>query len=279
RAGRPPRPRAREHGIERATEDALAALYGACTLVLSPCKAADAELAALGISAERIRRWAPGVDLECFSPARYHPAAIPGAGGEPAYRIKILYAGGLRIEQGLDLLADAFLRAREHDPRLQLVLAGDGPHEQALRRRLGDAATFLGWQQHDALASVYASADLLVLPAGAGPYGRVIREAQASGLPVLAVDVDGNAELIESGRSGCLVPASAPALAAAIHGLARRPPLRERLATGGLVAVREHSWERALRQLADIWEAARSAHADAAAPLVRAPRQEAANAA
>jgi glycosyltransferase involved in cell wall biosynthesis len=275
------RPRARDHGIERTQEDALAAIYEGCALVLSPSRAADAELTALGVTAARIRRWAPGVDLECFSPARYHPDAIPRAGGEPEPRIKILYAGRLDADSGLELLADAFLRARERDPRLQLVLAGDGPEAQALRRQLRGTAIFLGQLHRDALASVYASADLLVLPGSREPFGRVILEAQASGLPVLAVDIGGAGELIESGRSGCLVPASAPALAAAIHGLARRPPLRERLVTGGLAAVREHSWQRALRQLADVWEAARRAAPDATAQLTRErePLHEAANAA
>jgi glycosyltransferase involved in cell wall biosynthesis len=270
---------ARTHGVPVTGSyetGAPAALYAGCTLVLSPSRATDAELLALGINAGRIERWTPGVDLECFSPARYHPAAIPG---DEQARIKILYAGRLRAGKGLELLADAFLRAREHDPRLQLVLAGDGPQEQALRRQLGGAASFLGWLARDALAGAYASADLLVFPGSAEPYGRVILEAQASGLPVLAVDLDGNAELIESGRSGCLVPASAPALAAAIHGLARRPPLRERLATGGLAAVREHSWERALYRLADIWDAAQRLPSGAAAPLEPEPLQEAANAA
>ncbi|MGO9900212.1 MAG: glycosyltransferase [Solirubrobacteraceae bacterium] len=273
------RPRARDHGIERTQEDALAAIYEGCALVLSPSRAADAELTTLGISAARICRWAPGVDLECFSPARYHPDAIPQAGGEPGPRIKILYAGRLDADSGLELLADAFLRAREHDPRLQLVLAGDGPEAQSLRRQLRGTATFLGELHRDALASVYASADLLVFPGSRELFGRVILEAQASGLPVLAVDTGGAGELIESGRSGCLVPASAPALAAAIHGLARRPPLRERLVTGGLAAVRERSWQRALGRLADVWEAARRAAPDATAELTREPLHEAANAA
>jgi glycosyltransferase involved in cell wall biosynthesis len=68
---------------------------------------------------------------------------------------------------------------------------------------------------------------------------------------VLAVDAGGPADLIESGRSGCLVAPSAEALAEALHGLARREAIRERLATGGLVAVRERTWERSLRALAE----------------------------
>jgi phosphatidylinositol alpha 1,6-mannosyltransferase len=77
-----------------------------------------------------------------------------------------------------------------------------------------------------------------------------VLEAQASGLPVLAVDGSGASELIESGRSGCLVPSDPYALAGAIRGLARRGALQDRLATGGLLAVAQRSWERSLQQLA-----------------------------
>jgi glycosyltransferase involved in cell wall biosynthesis len=131
------------------------------------------------------------------------------------------------------------------------VLAGRGPEENALRRRLGSAATFLGWVDGEELARTYASADLFIFASTTDTFGQVILEAQASGLPVLAVDAGGPADLIESGRSGCLVEPDAEALADALRGLARRESLRERLATGGLVAVRERTWERSLGQLAE----------------------------
>ena len=69
----------------------------------------------------------------------------------------MLYSGRITREKGVDLLADAFLLARERNPRLQLVLAGGGPEEECLRERLGDAATFLGWLQGAELARVYAT--------------------------------------------------------------------------------------------------------------------------
>lgn len=74
-------------------------------------------------------------------------------------------------------------------------------------------------------------------------------EAQASGLPVLAFNEGEPTELIESGRSGVLVPSTTIALAEAIRWLARRGTLRERLATGGLQAVRERTWDQALAEL------------------------------
>jgi glycosyltransferase involved in cell wall biosynthesis/predicted metal-dependent phosphoesterase TrpH len=242
--------------VEFLVRAALSAFYGQCRVVLSPSTAADASLAGLGVAPERIKRWDRGVDLERFGPGRYAPNVLPGA-------FNVLYVGRLSSEKGVDLLAEAFLTARDRDPRLHLVLAGRGPEEDALRQRLGDAATFLGWVEGDELPRVYASADLFMFASTTDTFGQVILEAQASGLPVLAVDAGGPADLIEDGRSGCLVPAQPGALADALRGLARREAIRERLSTGGLLAVRERSWNRSLAQLADGYT---HAIADAAHP-------------
>ena len=220
--------------------------------MLSPSQAADQQLIALGIDPSRIRRWELGVNPERFSPAHYHPAAMPAGGGGAVARINLLYSGPLDADHEVELLTDAFQLAHERDPRLHLVLAGPGPDEAELRRRLGGTATFRGPLDGNTLAQAYASADLLVCPNADG-YGQPILDAQASGLAVLAVGDGAAAELIQSGRNGCLVPASTLALAEAMRSLARRATLRERLATGGLLAARERTWERSLRQLAAAW--------------------------
>ena len=159
-------------------------------------------------------------------------------------------------EKGVDLLAEAFLAARARDPRLHLLLAGGGPEEETLRARLGDRATFLGWLGGDELARAYASADLLLFCSQTDTFGQVILEAQASGLPVVAVRAGGPVELIEPGRSGLLCPADTHALAAAVAGLASSRGARERLARGGLAAVRERTWETALGRLGAGWQRA-----------------------
>ena len=136
-------------------------------------------------------------------------ALLPGA-------VNVLYAGRLSKEKGVDLLADAFLEAHRRDPRLHLVLAGGGPEEGLLRERLGDRATFLGWLSGDALAQVYASADAFLFASTTETFGQVILEAQASGLPVVAVDRGGPASLIEHGETGLLAPPEVSALADAV---------------------------------------------------------------
>ncbi|MGZ4173367.1 MAG: glycosyltransferase [Solirubrobacteraceae bacterium] len=238
------RMRGGDQRVELLVRAALSAFYAQCRVVLSPSTAADASLAELGVAPERVGRWDRGIDLERFGPGHYAPELLPGA-------FNVLYVGRLSREKGVDLLAEAFLTARDRDPRLHLVLAGRGPEEESLRRRLGDAATFLGWVQGAELPRVYASADLFMFASTTDTFGQVILEAQSSGLPVLAVNAGGPAELIEDGRSGCLVAAEPEALANALRGLARREAIRERLSTGGLLAVRERSWNRSLTQLAD----------------------------
>jgi glycosyltransferase involved in cell wall biosynthesis/predicted metal-dependent phosphoesterase TrpH len=222
---------------------ALAGLYGACGLVLSPSPASDERLAALGIAPSRVARWDRGVDVTRFDPARRSSGLLPG-------EINVLYAGRLTREKGVDLLAEAFLAAHERDPRLHLVLAGGGPEQDSLRARLGDRATFLGWIEGDQLARVYASADVFLFASRTDTFGQVLLEAQASGLPVVAVAEGGPATLIADGETGLLRPADAAQLADAVLALAGSPLLRERLRQGALAAVRGRTWAASLEQLA-----------------------------
>src|SRR5918995_2303631 len=243
----------------------------------SPSPASDDSLAELGVDRTRIKRWTRGVDTHRFDPAKRDPSAYPG-------EVKVLYAGRLTTEKGVELLADAFLSARERDDRLHLLLAGDGPEEDALRRRLGwgsrrgtggqggeaPPATFLGWLDGEDLARAYASADMFLFCSRTDTFGQVILEAQASGLPVVAVDAGGPSSLIQDGRSGRLRPADAEVLAEALLELSRSEVLRDRLSRGGLAAVRERTWERALEELAEGYTRTLAGPGQASAPLRRA---------
>jgi glycosyltransferase involved in cell wall biosynthesis/predicted metal-dependent phosphoesterase TrpH len=229
--------------LEALARMTLGAFYGACDVVLSPSPSSDDRLTELGIARDRIARWDRGVDLRRFDPALRTPGLLPG-------EITVMYAGRLTREKGVDLLAESFLEARWRDPRLHLVLAGGGPEEDALRERLGDAATFLGWLAANELARAYASADLFLFASRTDTFGQVILEAQASGLPVVAVAEGGPTSLIEHGETGLLVPADVEALAEALVGLVQRPVLRERLTHAALDAVRGKTWDAALERLA-----------------------------
>jgi len=233
----------------------LGIFYGACDVVLSPSRASDERLNQLGIPDNRIRRWDRGVDLGRFDPGLRVDDLLPG-------EVNVLYAGRLSKEKGIDLLADAFLEARRRDPRLHLSLAGGGPEEELLRGRLGEHATFLGWLSGETLAQAYASADVFLFASSTETFGQVVLEAQASGLPVVAVDRGGPACLIEHGETGLLAAPDVNGLADAVASMTSTPLLSERISRGALAAVRGRSWEAALDRLAAAYRIALSAHGD-----------------
>jgi len=234
--------RSGDAGLEAAAKLALGAFYGQCRLVLSPSSSADATLNALGIPSHRIARWDRGVDTSRFDPAKREEQQLGGA-------INILYAGRVTTEKNVDLIAEAFERAHLEDPRLALVIAGDGPEAGRLRERLGDRARWLGWLEGDALARAYASADIFCFASVTDTFGQVVLEAQASGLAVLAADAGGPRDLITADVDGLLRPPTAAAFSEALLTLASSPLLRARLAQAALRSVAERTWARALDRL------------------------------
>jgi glycosyltransferase involved in cell wall biosynthesis len=162
---------------------------------------------------------------------------LPASGQGALARINLIYEGPLDDEHHVRELAEAFMSARDHDPRLHLLVVGEGDARERLEQQLGHAATFLGELDRQQLEELIDQADLLVCPTTAADLAPAIIGAQEAGLPVLAVGGGDAATLIENGRSGFLVPDDPTALSDAIRWLARRATLRERLATGGRLAA------------------------------------------
>lgn len=157
-----------------------------------------------------------------------------------------LFIGRLADEKGLDLLLESFSDIAEDGE--VLVLAGSGPAESSLRRRaeaLGLVGVrFVGYVPQAELPSYLAAADYLVLPSITTPtfrepWGLVVNEAMAAGLPVLATDSVGAVPggLVVHGLTGLVTREGDRAgLSSAIALLAREPKLRKQLGD----AAREH---------------------------------------
>jgi glycosyltransferase involved in cell wall biosynthesis/predicted metal-dependent phosphoesterase TrpH len=253
--------RSGDAGLESVARAGLAAFYGAARFVLSPSPAADRSLIGLGVEESRVGRWERGVDTARFDPAKAERDAFPG-------QVKVLYAGRMTREKGVDLLAETFIRAHAVDSRLHLLLAGGGPEEEELRARLGDRASFLGWLGGEELATAYASADVFLFCSSTDTYGQVVLEAGASGLPVVAVAEGGPAALVENRHTGLLCRPHADHLAGALLKLTASPRLRRQLGDAAVVAVRGRSWDRALSQLSAGYRRALDASVSAEARTV-----------
>jgi glycosyltransferase involved in cell wall biosynthesis len=137
----------------------------------------------------------------------------------------------------------------------QLLVVGDGPARaavEAMLRNLGeDRVRFAGLIPEDALAPVYAAADLYVWPAVREAYGIALLEAQAAGLPVVAGRDGGVAEVVADGQGGILTPPRDPsAFAHAVQDLLERPERRHAMAEAAARFVgAERSIERAAAEL------------------------------
>jgi glycosyltransferase involved in cell wall biosynthesis len=116
---------------------------------------------------------------------------------------------------------------------------------------------FLGELHGEALADVYANADVFCFPSTTDTFGQVLLEAGASGLPVVAAAAGGSLDVIHDGGTGLLVAPDDPgAFARALSPLAHDGGLRARMGASGRAAALEKSWERS-------WDELREAHRDA----------------
>lgn len=141
-----------------------------------------------------------------------------GVGGKSV----ILYAGRFAREKGLEYLIEAFGIVKAEQPDAALVLAGRGPLEDKLKSLVKekslDDVIFAGFVNYRDLPKYYCLADVFVLPSLDEPWGVVVNEAMAFGLPVvLSSQVGAAADLVVEGKNGFTVPPRDPdALAKAI---------------------------------------------------------------
>ncbi|MFO0858894.1 MAG: glycosyltransferase family 4 protein [Phycisphaerales bacterium] len=108
---------------------------------------------------------------------------------------------------------DAFIAIADQRPDLDLVMAGDGPDRAALEARvpshLRSRVIWLGMiTDPDVVMDLYKGVHLLLHPSGYEPWGMVVQEAAAAGLPVIATGVTGaSVDIIREGENGFIVPA------------------------------------------------------------------------
>tara|TARA_R110002111_G_scaffold117466_2_gene179485 strand:- start:54862 stop:55983 length:1122 start_codon:yes stop_codon:yes gene_type:complete len=181
-----------------------------------------------GIQAEKVTVCYNGVDVDRFQP-RPATGLLKRELGLASDTRLCLTIGQIGLRKGQDVLAEAAkLLADEGDLSTQFLLVGErhSQKQESIEFDQGLTAAFaqpalqgrlhrLGYREN--IEGLMNEADLLVHPAKQEPLGRVLLEAIASGLPIVATDVGGTSEIVQHEVSALLVPASdAGALAAAI---------------------------------------------------------------
>nr|BFD84771.1 glycosyltransferase [Streptomyces sp. Xyl84] len=198
------------------------------------------------------------------------------AAGVPATAPVVVCVGRLCRQKGQDVLLRAWDAVAERVPGARLVLVGDGPDRDRLRRLAPASVRFAG-----AVADPvpwYRAADLVVLPSRWEGMALAPLEAMACGRAVVVTDVDGARESLPPALAArCLVPAEDPAaLAEAVLALLLDPPLRASLGRLGRAHVlSSHDVRRGAAAVTALYGELLAAPPARPAPAPRTPREPA----
>lgn len=212
----------------------LRRLHEQADRTLAPSRPVLAELERRGIP--RLALWGRGVDRDRFSPA--HRSAELRARLAPAGEVLIGYVGRLAAEK-----RPAMLTRLDGIPGTRLVVVGDGPETERLRR-LMPGAVFTGFRTGTELSRLMASLDVFVHTGADETFCQAVQEALACGLPVVAPAAGGPLDLVRPGVNGLLYgPDDDTGLRAAVNTLVADPALRWRMGARALDSVRGRSWD------------------------------------
>jgi glycosyltransferase involved in cell wall biosynthesis len=221
-----------------------------CRGFVVPGKSAAENLRAQNVPPERIFTAPNAVDNDLFAggaeAARQNAATYRMKFGLPPRYF--LFVGRLVREKGVfDLLAAYAKLDAEARKNVGLVFVGDGVarpglFKQALTISPG-MIKFTGFAQRERLAVYYALADVMILPTYTDPWGLVVNEAMACGLPIVVSRAAGcAADLVVDGWNGILVPpGDVLLLCAAMQSLAGQPDLGETMGARSKQHILQHS--------------------------------------
>ncbi len=208
------------------------------------------ELVDIGVPKECIQVILNGVDLQEFSPGYADRRKL----GLPEEVTLALFVGDIRTpRKNLDTVLHALVQV----PELHLAVAGttEGSPYPQLAASLGLVARvhFLGYRRD--VSALMQAVDLFVFPSRYEPFGLVILEAMASGLPVITATTAGGAELVTP-ACGVVLPDSddTQALVDALSTLKRDHQGRSRMGKAARGIAEQHSWASMAQSYVDLFE-------------------------
>jgi glycosyltransferase involved in cell wall biosynthesis len=190
--------------------------------ILVPGRASRDYVQSLGCRSDRIFVAHNAVDSKLFAPP---PNLRRGRTGS----VRLLFVGRLEASKGLPELMEAWKRL---SGEVDLTIVGEGSMKENIvrwaNRLSGPPVRLLGYLASEALAREYARADVFVFPSRSDPWGMVLNEALASGLPVVTTRAPGAVDDLLLGTGvGLIAPVGDPtALSDRIQNLIDDPALR-----------------------------------------------------
>ena len=198
-----------------------------------------------------------GIDTQPFAEAIARRRETRDALGVPEERTLIGYVGRLEPIKGPRHFIEAAREVARLIPDARFVVIGDGSQRDALKQQasaLGERIQFLGMRQD--IPNLMAALDILAVPSVNEGMGRVLLEAGAAAIPVVASRVGGIPDIVDDGETGLLVPPrDDAALAKAMLELASQPERRRLMGdTARAKVVPHYSLDNMVRQIEALYE-------------------------
>jgi glycosyltransferase involved in cell wall biosynthesis len=200
------------------------------------------------MDADRVAYIPNGVEPRFFIPREYHSTG----------NVRLLYAGTWLDQRGIFYIRDALRNVVPKISGLTMTFAGCGvPPEEILRffgTELGGRIVVRPVVAADHMQELYSEHDIFLFPSLMEGLPSVLLEAMATGMPVITTDTCGMPDVVEDEFNGMLIPpADATAMGEAILRLAGSVELRQKLGEAARETMKRHTWERAARQLEDLY--------------------------
>jgi hypothetical protein len=197
-----------------------------------------------------------GVVTSLLEPDELRPPEHPWR--PQAERLRLCWAGRLAPGKGLETLLDATARLAAAEPGPELLVLGDGPSRPALEARAGDLglAGRIEWRGHVAdrteFMAALAGADLFCFPSPAEGFPKVVLEAMAVGVPVVATASGSLAALVDG---GLIEPSDSDpeAVAAGVRRLVGSPERVESMRRAAYALAARHTRPLEAARLVAIW--------------------------
>ena len=173
----------------------------------------------------------------------------------------VLFVGRLVPQKGVEYLINAVPQIIRRHNEAKFIITGDGWSKyylENLARSTGydDRIRFLGFISDSELVTLTMSADVLVVPSIYEPFGIVALEGMAAGVPIVAVNVGGLAEIVEHDRTGVLVyPKNPESIAWGVNRVLADPGYSQSMIQNAKKKVQEvYSWKAVAQRTIEVYE-------------------------
>ena len=210
-----------------------------CTLTPSP--ELVTKLTKRGIPLTQL--FSRGIDTQIFSPA-HRQESLRQQWGAQSDDTVLLYVGRIAAEKNIDVVLDSYLKIKQQDASVKLVMTGDGPLLSKLKKHHPDII-YTGSKIGKELSQTYASADVFLFASESETFGNVVLEAMSSGLAVVAYNYAACRMHIINRQNGIAIEfGNAPQFIQTASELVSSKATIKQLGSQARITAEENAWEK-----------------------------------